>query len=126
MSGYTGWELTEQDRTRLLAVFPPRYPDLIAHHITAEFGVKDDHPLPERLGVLVVAEVFDDALGVQALVCEIAGTTTRRDGKTFHVTWSLDRERGAAAKQSNDVIQSGFARARTLYYIDPEPRFFAS
>ena len=35
---------------------------------------------------------------------EIEGATERPDGATFHITWSLDRARGRAPKDSNRVL----------------------
>ena len=39
-----------------------------------------------------------------AMVVRIGGTTDRQGGGTYHITWSLDREAGRRAKESNDVI----------------------
>lgn len=129
MSGYTGWEFNEADRERLREQFPPRYPDFVGHHVTAEFGVGPRHFLPGGT-LFVVGEVYDDARGVQALVVEVCGvdgpTTTRPDGKTYHVTWSLDRARGARPMHSNDVLANGFTRDWLAHSVSPEPKFFVS
>jgi hypothetical protein len=103
-SFYNGWELPEGERSRLLSLFPAVYPDVVAHHITRTFGVTEDEPLPEETQAVVVG-IANDGERVQALVCEVGGTTTRPDGKTYHVTWSLDREQGAKPAMSNDVIR---------------------
>jgi hypothetical protein len=103
-SFYSGWELPEGERSRLLALFPAVYTDVIAHHITRVRGVTEDEPLPEQTQAVVVG-VANDGARVQALVCEIGGTTKRPDGNTYHVTWSLDREQGAKPVMSNDVIR---------------------
>ena len=104
-SFYIGWELPEGERSRLLALFPAVYPDVIAHHITqSRRGVTQDEPLPEETQAMVVG-VANDGVRVQALVCAVGGTTTRPDGKTYHVTWSLDRAQGAKPVMSNDVIR---------------------
>lgn len=44
----------------------------------------------------------DDGRGVEAMVVELDGSTTRPDGGIWHVTWSLAD--GREARESNDVI----------------------
>jgi hypothetical protein len=97
----TGWKLDRADRTRLLDLFPPRFGETIADHVTLRFGTDGQTPLPaESLGE-VVGET-DDGSGVQALVVRIGGTIDRGDGSVYHITWSLGA--GRRAKESNDVI----------------------
>jgi hypothetical protein len=100
----TGWKLEEADRARLLARFPPLYPDVVADHVTLRTGTSEYTPLPQEQSGEVVGEI-DDGAGVQALVVRIGGTTDRRDGNTYHITWSLDRAGGRRAVESNDVIR---------------------
>jgi hypothetical protein len=97
---YTGWLVNAEDRERLLARFPPRYAEVVAHHVTQKFG---EHlaALPTETAGEILGEA-DDGQGVQALVVRIGGTTTRPDGGTFHITWSLGP--GRRARESNDVI----------------------
>ncbi len=52
--------------------------------------------------IKVIGHTEDDSL--ETLVVEIGGTTRRPDGKTFHITWSMDKSKGRKAKQSNDLI----------------------
>lgn len=104
-SGYTAYVLDKRNRAELLAQFEPRYPDVIAHHITYEFGVPESKPLPEQPQSLKIVGRVDDGKGVEALVVEVDGDTQRPDGKTFHITWSIDRSQGRKPVHSNDVIQ---------------------
>lgn len=97
---YTGWLLSGADRARLLGDFPPSYPDVIAHHVTLRMGA---HELPTATAGTVVG-VVDDQEGCQVLIVQIDGTTTRPDGLTFHITWSLDRALDRKSMHSNDVI----------------------
>ncbi|MCR0982104.1 hypothetical protein [Roseomonas populi] len=97
-----GWLLPEEERGPLLALVPPRYPRVVAHHVTLKPGVRRDHPLPGETAGRVVG-VADDSKGVQALVVEIGGSTRRPDGSTWHVTWSLGP--GRKPVESNDVIR---------------------
>jgi len=99
----TGWKLAADDRARLLERIEPRYPDVIADHVTLRTGTDANTPLPRETSGGVVGEI-DDGAGVQALVVTIAGTTRRSDGSTYHITWSLDRARGRRAVESNAVI----------------------
>lgn len=105
-SFYTGWLVDPVDREALLARFPPRYPIVVAHHVTLKFG--DAHAeAPGEVTAQIVGQA-DDGSGVQALVVAIGGDTARPDGGTFHITWSLAPNR--EARESNDVIARGWAR----------------
>ena len=99
-SFYTGWLVDPAEREALLARFPPRYPRVVAHHVTLKFGDETAQPPGETVGQ-IVGEA-DDGLGVQALVVAIDGASARPDGGLFHVTWSLAD--GREARDSNDVI----------------------
>ncbi len=101
---YTGWLVDPQAREALLARFPPRYPIVVAHHVTLKFGDEGAQP-PGEVSAEIVGEA-DDSSGVQALVVAIEGRTARPDGGTFHVTWSLAE--GREARESNDAIARGW------------------
>lgn len=123
-SFYAGWELDEKDRAMLLRLFAPAYPDVIAHHVTYKNPVKPDAKPPKAVTAAVVG-IADDGSKVQALVVEIDGSTTRADGSTYHITWSIDREAGAKPVHSNVVIASqGFAAVKRTP-IRLTPRVFA-
>jgi hypothetical protein len=98
--------LPESERQRLYSDFEPMFPDFIGEHITLAFGVGADYPLPEAERGEVVG-FASDGLRVEALIVRINGTTTRPDGKTFHITWSIDRANGAKPYHSNEVIRTG-------------------
>ncbi len=106
---YTAYVLPPQARDALLAMFPPRYPNLVGHHITVEYGVADDAPLPFAPFMPKIVGIADDGAGVEALVVEIDGSTNRPAGGTWHITWSLAD--GREARESNDAIAAGW---RTL------------
>lgn len=82
---YTGWLVDPGDREALLARFPPRYPVVVAHHVTLESGAAPGRALPTETSGEIVGEA-DDGAGVQALVVSIGGTTDRPDGSTYHIT----------------------------------------
>ncbi|MBI0535438.1 hypothetical protein D9599_07635 [Roseomonas sp. KE2513] len=119
-----GWLLPEEERDALLTLVPPRYPRVVAHHVTLKPGVRQDHPLPEATRGRVVG-LADDDRGVQALVVEIDGTTRRPDGSTWHITWSLGP--GRKPVESNDVIrQHRWKPLEPPRDIRLEPAVFAS
>lgn len=96
-----GWLLDPDQRMELLQQFPPRYPRVIAHHVTLQTRAHGIADLPsERTGEIVGRA--DDGRGVEALVVRIGGTTDRPDGSTYHITWSLAD--GRTPKESNTVI----------------------
>lgn len=99
-----GWRLPADARAMLLARFPPRYPDLFAHHVTLAFGAAAGAALPPERDGMVVGRA-DDGSGLEALVVAISGATDRPDGSTFHITWSLDAAAGRRPVHSNDVIR---------------------
>jgi hypothetical protein len=99
----TGWKLDQADRKRLLALFPPLFPNVVADHVTLRTGTNITTSLPKEQTGEVVGEI-DDGRGVQALVVSIGGTTARGDGSTYHITWSLDQAAGRRAVESNHVI----------------------
>ncbi|MFV0623002.1 hypothetical protein ACBY01_03180 [Sphingomonas sp. ac-8] len=98
-----GWKLDPVDRAMLLGRFPPRWPDVVADHVTLRSGTGRDTPLPVETAGEVVGWV-DDGAGLQALVVAIGGTTDRADGSRYHITWSLDRAAGRKPVQSNAVL----------------------
>lgn len=120
--GYLGWELPLEIRDALLEKFPPNYPNVVAHHCTLKFGVGANAPLPTETSAVVVG-VADDNNGVQALVLSVGGTTTRPDGSTYHITWSLNP--GRKPVESNTVIQRfGWTPASPFTRIPLIPKFF--
>jgi hypothetical protein len=98
-----GWKLDRTQRRELLARFPPTYSDEVADHVTLATRVPHNAELPGDVEAEIVGRA-DDGNGVEAMVVRLDGTTDRPDGSTYHITWSLDKERGRKAKESNDVI----------------------
>lgn len=96
-----GWILAQGDREALLKRFPPRYPNIVAHHVTLKSNAASD-PLPPEVKAEIVGRA-DDEEGVEAMVVTIDGTSDRPDESTYHITWSLADGRGA--RESNDVLK---------------------
>jgi hypothetical protein len=119
-----GWLLPQEERAPLLALFPPRYPRVVAHHVTLKPGARKEDPLPRETSGRVVG-LADDGKGVQALVVEIGGTTRRPDGSTWHITWSLGP--GRKPVESNEVIrQHRWTPLEAPRDIRLEPAIFGS
>lgn len=98
---YSAFVLTHQARAHLLGLFPPKYPDVIAHHVTYAVGEKR---LPQIDQINVVGHV-DNEDGLECLLVKVNGKTQRPDGRTYHCTWSIDRSKGYKPVDSNEVIK---------------------
>lgn len=103
---YSGYKITEKDRAALAALFPPKFPDFLGHHVTWEFGVDPQvADLPPRVGKLTVVKyVCDDSL--ECLVVSIDNSELRPDGRVLHLTWSLDRSKGRKPVDSNKLLNA--------------------
>jgi len=100
---YTAYVLHSESRETLEKRFPPKYQDFIGHHITVEFGVPKDTSVPDQPERIRVLGYVDNGEGLEALVVSVNGNKTRKDGKTYHITWSLDRDK-FSPKNSNELI----------------------
>lgn len=91
--GYTAYALSEESRRQILAHFPPRFPRVVAEHITHSFGVKPDHPLPPAATIEIYGYACTD--GIEALAVRVNGETHKPDGKPYHITLSFDPSKTA-------------------------------
>lgn len=100
----TGWKLDRTLRADLLRRYPPRYPNIVADHVTLRppGDADDQSALPGSVTSARIIGRADDDKGVEAMVVAIDGSTARPDGGTWHITWSLTE--GRRARESNDVI----------------------
>jgi hypothetical protein len=118
----TGWKLPSEERERLLERFPPRYDNVIAHHVTLRVGATPETPLPRKAEARIVGRADDDD-SLECLVVELDGTTDRPDGSTYHITWSLGP--GRRARESNDVLRDrGWDHIDAPIRIELEPARF--
>lgn len=99
---YRAFVLDTRSRAALLKEIPPKYHEIVAHHITHAMGkgVLPSHPR----SIDVIGHV-DDGAGVQAAIVRVDGNSTRPDGKPYHITISIDRRSGRKPAHSNEVIQ---------------------
>jgi hypothetical protein len=96
-----GWTLDQEERAGLLERYPPRYANVVAHHVTLATDAAN-RDLPPGVRAAIVGR-GDDGSGVEAMVVTIDGDSARPDGSTFHITWSLGD--GRRARESNDVLK---------------------
>jgi hypothetical protein len=94
-------ELTDESRSKILSAFPPKYPEVIAHHITYK-GPVSEIPTPED--EFYVVGYTDNGESLETVVVAINGSTARPDGGTYHITLSLDRDKGVRPMNSNDLL----------------------
>lgn len=76
---------------------------MIADHVTFASSVEPERALPTMISGEIIGRV-DDGAGIEAMIVRIGDTTDRPDGSTWHITWSLDRQAGPRAVESNDII----------------------
>lgn len=119
--GYNGYLLTDKGRSDLLTHIEPIFPDVIAHHVTYEFGIYDQLP-PDATYVRAVAQASNDK--VQAVVVMVNGAMIRPDGGIYHITLSLDKAAGAKAVDSNVLIKESDWDTIDPFNIKVEPKFF--
>jgi hypothetical protein len=103
--GYNGYLLTDAARDQLLETVPPMFADVVAHHVTHEFGVYETLP-PDVPSVRVLA--VSNNTTVQAVVVSVfdrvGGYLRPSDNSVYHITLSLDKAAGAKAVDSNDML----------------------
>jgi len=103
---YQAYNLIDSTRKKVLNRFPPRFRQVIAHHITQAFGLPEDTPPPKTPhSVRIVGYASDKSL--EALVVEIDGSTERPDGRIYHITLSLDPV-NRLPKESNALLKWGW------------------
>ena len=120
--GYNGYLIPDQERSKILSQFPPKYSKVIAHHITNDFGVYESLP-PEIESCFIVGHA-DSGDGIEALVVEVNGTVIRNDGELFHITLSLDPEKYKSKDSNNLIKEKGFEPLTSPVSIVVEPKFF--
>lgn len=102
---YSAYVLSSVSRALILERLSPRFPEVIAHHITYRFPDKELPPPVETIEVIGYAG--DER--VECLVVQVDGQTDRPHGGTFHITLSLDREQGAKPVHSNHLLKAGWS-----------------
>lgn len=102
---YTGYQLTNKSRNDLLNKYPPKNPTFLGHHITVQFGVKGDHPPPEMPDEVKVIGYLE-ADGIEGFLVSVDGNIHRPTGGKFHITWSLDKDKGRKPVDTNKIVDN--------------------
>lgn len=123
---YNGWKLTDAARDELLRMFPPRYPEVFAHHVTHIFGGPASLVMPP-CAVINIEYHADEGEGIEAFIVlvqterNVRGTWMRPDRGTYHITWSLDRTKGIRPVDANSLIANNPWRRKINVLVDTIP-----
>lgn len=118
---YSAYVISEASRTAILDRFPPKYVDVVCHHVTERFGLPaSGRRVPPPAEILVVGYASDASL--EALVVSVNGKTVRPDGLIYHITLSLDRALGRKPADANRVIAASGWSAVAPLRIEASPR----
>lgn len=116
---YTAYVLDEAARSTVLAAFPPKFPDVVAHHVTINFGGRNSRDAV-LVGFKQPIEIvgYAEGEGIEAAIVSVGGSTDRPDGKVFHITLSLDRSKGRKPVDSNVVIkENGWTKVQPFTVV---------
>lgn len=122
---YVAYQIDEASREKLLSAFQPKYPDVIAHHITHKYGAGPEDVPPPPGKVRVVG--YHDSGAIQVLVVDVDGkrnqvTPPDTPKKFYHITLALDRAQGVSPSKSNAVLQkTASEQGEAAVYNLPEP-----
>lgn len=119
---YTGYEIEPGSRQKIMDLFPPKYPDFLGHHITEQFGVKDGEAPPQPKRVLLIGYI-DNGEDVEGFLVEVDGEVNRPSGGKYHLTWSIDRSKGAKPVHTNMYVDEATMLKRPIE-IDVDSKFF--
>ena len=120
---YTGWAIDEKSVNALKQKFAPAHPDFLGHHITYQFG--NSATVPAAAEIKVIGHCLTDK--VQCLVVEVNGSVVRPDGAIYHLTWSIDRSKGAKPVDSNKAIMEyGFEHLDKPISLSTSPKEFTN
>jgi hypothetical protein len=117
---YTAYVLTEKSRKTLFFLFPPKYPEVIGHHITETFGVSKDAEAPEMPTLVEVVGYIDNGDGVEGFLVEIDGSSDRPSGGKYHITWSIDRDKGYKPVNTNDYTNDAKPVKPVRLQVEPK------
>ena len=120
---YSGYEIDKDSRDKLAVLYPPKYRNFLGHHITEEFGVAADSEPPEQPKNVKVIGVIDNDVNVQGFLVSIDGNMNRPSGGKYHITWSIDRSKGAKPFHTNNYVNDAVMLSRPIE-IDVTPKVF--
>lgn len=118
---YSGWLIKDASVTQLKNIFGVKHPDFIGHHVTFMFG--KDSSMPPEADIEVVGHCVTKT--VECFVVTVNGSMMRPDGSIYHLTWSLDKSKGAKPVDSNKAIENeGFKHLEHPVRLQVTPQIF--
>lgn len=118
---YTGWLLDESSKTQIKNIYGQAHPDLIGHHVTFMFG--KDSVVPKEAKLQLIGHCITEK--IECFVVEVDGSMVRPDGGIYHLTWSLDKSKGAKPVDSNKAIENnGFEHFEHALPLKTTPKKF--
>lgn len=122
---YSGYLISEKERSEILKRFKPRYSDVICHHITEKFPCSADD-VPQKPKTAFIYGYVTDNHGIEALLVSLNGNALRSDGSYYHITLSLDRKKGYKPVDSNSLIKDNLDDIErvTPMELSLEPKVF--
>lgn len=118
---YNGYEIEKGSREKLITLYPPKYPNFIGHHITEKFGVKDG-TVPKQPEKVIIVGYINNGKNLEGFLVSVDGTVNRPDGSKYHLTWSLDRSKGAKPYHTNWYVNDA-VKIKPIE-IDVDAKFF--
>lgn len=94
---YLAYVLSPSSRERLLKIYPPKFSNVICHHITIDFNINPErlktfkHLLDWTPEVITYGYACDDSL--ECLAVKVGQDKYRLDESFYHITLSLEPPR---------------------------------
>jgi|WetSurSiteA1Bulk_404760.scaffolds.fasta_scaffold00002_62 hypothetical protein len=123
LEGRIQFDIHPVDRKKLLKTFKPKYKDVFADHITHEISASEGDKRPKVKGARIIGHV-DNGEDLEALVAKVGSNLKRPDRGQYHVTLSLDKDKGRNPVDSNDIISDlGYKKLRKSIPIRVNTRY---
>lgn len=104
---YTAFNLNEKSKSKLLELFPPKYNRVCADHVTLDMGINNVSKIMTRYPnpLVTVYGYVTDGDSIETVLVSLNNDITRKDGRKFHITLSLDPSKGRKPVDSNKIIE---------------------
>lgn len=104
MKGIKTLVVSDDLKQRLFASYPPAHDKHFGDHVTLVFGISDHDVADDEpdADVVVVDRFVSDVADVFTVT--VNGSSTRPDGKPYHLTWSMASASGKGPRHSVDAI----------------------
>ena len=92
------------NKKKVLELITPLHSNVFASHVTYEFGVPNNSPLPLEAELKIVGYAYDKK--AQAFVVSVNGSIYRPDGNIYHLT--ISTADGVKPVYSNTLLERGW------------------